>query len=204
MPTDTIISDGNRRHTHPIPQLLAATHGLARTTRNTLLYDLRRFSTYITNQHQRPCDLVHDEDAWIYLTVENVQAYLCWLATSKPTPADASIVATFARLRIAARVGQKAGLLSTKVAQQLCSLSSAAVSEVLPKISNEEFAHYFWQHVDKSLGDEGCWAWLGARNKGFGLVRRGLTWAYAHRVAWELMHNEQLQHVRLESVMHFA
>lgn len=197
MPTDTITSEGNRRRTLLLSRLAAATHALAPTTRNSLVYHLRRFSTYITNQHEVPCDLIRDEASWIYLTVEHVQAYLRWLATSEPTPADNTLVSTFSVLRVAARVGLKAGLLSDEIAEQLTSLSYDTMSEVLPKMPDEEFAHYFWQHIDKPQGEEGCWFWNGARHKGVGRVRRGLTLATAYRVAWELTHNEKLQHVRL-------
>lgn len=51
-------------------------------------------------------------------------------------------------------------------------------------------ADRFWQHVQKT---DGCWLWLGARQRKYGKVRvykgrRRYAEMRAHRVAWELTH----------------
>ncbi len=49
----------------------------------------------------------------------------------------------------------------------------------------------FWSRVDKSAGEDGCWLWLGGRDKFYGVFRvdygRGLIRDGAHRVAYELL-----------------
>jgi len=45
----------------------------------------------------------------------------------------------------------------------------------------------FWERVDRSAGEDGCWPFLGARTaKGYGSIRVGKKTARAHRVAFEL------------------
>lgn len=49
----------------------------------------------------------------------------------------------------------------------------------------------FWQKVDKSAGDDGCWLWTAGTSKGYGLFhfsagRRNERPGKAHRISYEL------------------
>jgi hypothetical protein len=45
----------------------------------------------------------------------------------------------------------------------------------------------FWEKIDTSAGDAGCWLWLRARTRGgYGELKVGGHVRYAHRVAYEL------------------
>jgi hypothetical protein len=65
-----------------------------------------------------------------------------------------------------------------------------------------ETAERFWTFVKRLPGKNACWLWTGTRqrpNDGYGLfyvgrrtVRGNLCSSIAHRVAWELAHNEHL------------
>lgn len=47
-------------------------------------------------------------------------------------------------------------------------------------------SYRFWQKVQPS---EGCWEWLGARDRdGYGVTQVALVWMNTHRRAWELTH----------------
>lgn len=56
-------------------------------------------------------------------------------------------------------------------------------------------ADRFWENVDKSAGDDGCWLWMGGRNAGgYGQMTKqpGSIVAGAHRVSWELAHGREI------------
>jgi hypothetical protein len=47
----------------------------------------------------------------------------------------------------------------------------------------------FWEKVDQSAGDEGCWLWLGSSRRGYGQFARSHgDPVLAHRLAYELRH----------------
>ena len=57
--------------------------------------------------------------------------------------------------------------------------------------NNKPLKIRFWEHVDKSAGNDECWPWIGAKAAGYGqfyLYRlEGIAHTErAHRVAWEL------------------
>lgn len=46
----------------------------------------------------------------------------------------------------------------------------------------------FWTHVDRSSGPDGCWPWLGSKNRdGYGRCKVNRKTKLAHRIAWELL-----------------
>lgn len=48
----------------------------------------------------------------------------------------------------------------------------------------------FWDKVDRSAGENGCWPWTAYKNcKGYGRITVEGKSVYAHRVAWELDHD---------------
>ena len=50
---------------------------------------------------------------------------------------------------------------------------------------NAQQLENFWSKVDKSRGPEGCWIWVGAKNRqGYGTFVAGRRSKYAHRVAF--------------------
>jgi hypothetical protein len=52
---------------------------------------------------------------------------------------------------------------------------------------NEKQKKHFWSLVDKTRGARACWPWTGAtNNKGYGVVRIGEAFDYAHRIAFRL------------------
>lgn len=52
------------------------------------------------------------------------------------------------------------------------------------RIPETEAPAHFWSRVAKGTG---CWEWQGARvGRGYGHLRFGQKYTYAHRVAWEL------------------
>jgi hypothetical protein len=45
----------------------------------------------------------------------------------------------------------------------------------------------FWKRVDKSAGPDGCWPWIGHRNRyNYGLCSNRSQRLLAHRAAWEI------------------
>ena len=54
-----------------------------------------------------------------------------------------------------------------------------------PRQSLEE---RFFAKVDRTGGDQACWLWTGALNRGYGSFQVGKRKAYAHRFAWALAH----------------
>lgn len=54
----------------------------------------------------------------------------------------------------------------------------------------------FWEKVDKSNGDDGCWIWMAGKRRGgygrFSLGRKEEGCASAHIVAWELTYNKKV------------
>ena len=70
-------------------------------------------------------------------------------------------------------------------AQRGCGMTCKAA------LARRPLAERFWEKVDKSSGDDGCWLWTGAVNRcGYGRVGRGNKYggaAMAHRVAYQLV-----------------
>lgn len=60
--------------------------------------------------------------------------------------------------------------------QRLARINPSASAKVVPR---------FWSKVDKSLGPDACWEWLGrvGRATGYGMFGQ---WGGAHRIAYEL------------------
>jgi hypothetical protein len=49
----------------------------------------------------------------------------------------------------------------------------------------------FWDHVRTGFPDQ-CWPWTGATHNGYGYYSREKKTQTAHRIAWELTHQQQI------------
>jgi len=63
-----------------------------------------------------------------------------------------------------------------------CSRSCYFADRVSNALPNET---RFWKHVNKT---DGCWLWMGANCKGYGVIGNRKNLCYAHRLSWEI-HN---------------